>query len=236
MQNTLRYKQIVAYFSELIDAGKMREGEKIPTESEICNMFNVSRTTVRAALNVLCQNGYIYKIQGKGSFVFPKQTDMQLNHLCGFSEEMRRLGYVPSTQLISYQLLSPSSHVAEQLMLGAGQKAYMFERLRLADDAPMALEKVYLPFHRFPGLESKDLSSSLYKLLDKEYGCQRSRAEQSLRADFADKYTAGVLDLKSGMPVLRIRRVTFDSSGMPFEYVESTYRGDKYVFNVSLGI
>ena len=78
MQNTVRYMQILAYFTDIIDAGKMQEGDQMPTENEICTLFNVSRTTVRMALNALCQNGYIYKIQGKGSFVAHKETDMQL--------------------------------------------------------------------------------------------------------------------------------------------------------------
>ena len=203
MQNTVRYMQILAYFTDIIDAGKMQEGDQMPTENEICTLFNVSRTTVRMALNALCQNGYIYKIQGKGSFVAHKETDMQLNHLYGFSD---------------------------------GQKVHVFERLRFADAVPMALEKVHLPFHRFPGLKAQDVTASLYKLLSKEYGCERSRAEQSIRADAADRHAAKALELKSGMPVLRITRVTFDHSGVPFEYVESIYRGDKYVFNVSLGL
>lgn len=236
MQNTVRYMQILAYFTDIIDAGKMQEGDQMPTENEICTLFNVSRTTVRMALNALCQNGYIYKIQGKGSFVAHKETDMQLNHLYGFSDEMRRLGRVPSTQLLGQQILVPGDRIAHALMLAPGQKVHVFERLRFADAVPMALEKVHLPFHRFPGLKAQDVTASLYKLLSKEYGCERSRAEQSIRANAADRHAAKALELKSGMPVLRITRVTFDHSGVPFEYVESIYRGDKYVFNVSLGL
>ena len=236
MQNTVRYMQILTYFTEIIDTGKIQEGDQMPTEKEICDLFNVSRTTVRMALNTLCQNGYIYKIQGKGSFVAHKKTDMQLNHLCGFSEEMRHIGLTPSTRLISQQVTSPGERVAESLMLTPNQKIHVFERLRLADSTPMALEKVHLPFHRFPGLENKDVTASLYKLLSKEYGCERSRAEQSIRAGLADRHAAKLLEIKSGMPVLLITRITFDNSGVPFEYVESIYRGDKYVFNVSLGL
>ena len=236
MQNTIRYMQILTYFTDIIDAGKMQEGQQMPTEREICELFNVSRTTVRMALNTLCQNGYIYKIQGKGSFVAHKKTDMQLNHLCGFSDEMRQLGRSPSSQLIHQQTVAPSEHIAEALMLNPQQRILVFERLRLADDIPMALEKVHLPFHRFPGLENKDITRSLYKLLSKEYGCERSRAEQSIRAGAADRHAANILKIKNGMPVLLITRVTFDNNGVPFEYVESTYRGDKYVFNVSLGL
>jgi len=228
--------QILTYFTDIIDAEKMQEGQQMPTEREICELFNVSRTTVRMALNTLCQKGYIYKIQGKGTFVAHKKTDMQLNHLFGFSDEMRRLGRVPSTKLIHQQITAPDGRAAEALHLNPQQKVHVLERLRFADATPMALEKVHLPFHRFPGLENKDVTVSLYKLLSKEYGCERSRAEQSIRAGLADRHAAKNLEIRSGMPVLLITRVTFDHNGVPFEYVESTYRGDKYVFNVSLGL
>lgn len=236
MQNTVRYMQILTYFTDMIDAGKMQEGQQMPTEREICELFNVSRTTVRMALNTLCQNGYIYKIQGKGTFVAHKKTDMQLNHLCGFSDEMRHLGRVPSTELIHQQIAVPNEHIAQALKINPTQRVHILERLRFADEIPMALEKVHLPFHLFPGLENQNVTTSLYKLLSREYGCERSRAEQSIRAGLADRHAARALDIKSGMPVLLITRVTFDSNGVPFEYVESTYRGDKYVFNVSLGV
>lgn len=236
MKNTTRYMQIVNYYSDIIDLGKMDEGDQMPTEGEICELFNVSRITVRKALDALCQNGYIYKIQGKGSFVAHKKTGMQLNSLFSFSDEMRMMGHEPSTRLISHRIITPSKKVAKMLMLSGGQKVYVFERLRCADAVPMALELVHLPFHRFPGVENQDITGSLYKLLSEQYGCERNRAEQSIRADLAGQHTAKVLEIKSGAPVLYITRVTFERTGIPFEYVESTYRGDKYVFNVSLSV
>lgn len=236
MQNTTRYMQILNYYTDIIDSGKMSEGEQMPTENNICDLFNVSRITVRKALDALCQNGYIYKIQGKGSFVSHKETGMQLNHLYGFSDEMRMMGREPSTRLISQRITSPSDKVMNGLMLNSGQKVYVVERLRCADTIPMALEVVHLPFHRFPGIENQDITKSLYKLLSEQYGCERSRAEQGIRADLADHHAAKELEMKTGMAVLHITRVTFDRNGLPFEYVESTYRGDKYVFNVSLGV
>lgn len=207
----------------------------MPTEKAVCDLFNVSRITVRKAYDALSQNGYIRKEQGKGSFVNSKEAGLQLNQLCGFSEEMRLLGKEPSTRLIRHQVIAPGDQAKKALMMEAGQKVHVFERLRCADGVPMALEAVHLPFHLFPDIENHDITQSLYKLLMEQYYCNPSRAEQSIRADLAGPHAERHLKVKSGKPVLTITRVTFDQYGTPFEYVESTYRGDRYAFHVSLG-
>ena len=94
MKAAPRYSQIISYYQSLIESGKLAEGDKIPTEEAIGELFGVSRITVRQALDGLAQGGYIYKIQGKGSFVSAKKAGMQLNHLVGFSDEMRSIGIV----------------------------------------------------------------------------------------------------------------------------------------------
>ena len=126
----------------------------MPTEETIGETFGVSRITVRQALDGLAQSGYIYKIQGKGSFVAAKKAGMQLNHLIGFSDEMRSIGMEPSTSLISQSLEFPSEPVANALELDGTQKVYIISRLRCADAVPMAVETVYLPFARFAGIET----------------------------------------------------------------------------------
>jgi len=229
-----RYMQIINYYMGIIDAGKLREGDQMPTEEEIGELFKVSRITVRQALDGLCKRGYIFKLQGKGSFVSRKKTDMQLNHLIGFSEEMRNQGLEPSTRLIELEILTPSDTVAEALGIDTSQKVYYIVRLRCADGTPMAVERVHLPFYRFAGIENLDLTKSLYELLRDHYGCESSRATQKIQAGFASARDTKLLEMKPGTPVLLFSRTTYEPDGKPFEYVESVYRGDKYVFNVTL--
>ena len=234
MRTDLRYQQIVEYYSDLINHGKLSEGEKLPTEGEISTLFGVSRITVRRALDDLAQSGRIFRQQGKGSFVSFNRADMQLNRLIGFSEEMRRLGMEPSTKLIDYSVQTPAEETAKALGIGAGQKVCVFERLRFADNKPMALERVHMPFHLFSGIDREDMTGSLYKLLSERYQCKAESAKQSIYASAVNKYMAGLLEISQGTPVLQISRTTYDQNGNPFEYVLSAYRGDKYVFNVTL--
>ena len=234
MKAAPRCAQIISYYQSLIESGKLAEGDKIPTEEAIGELFGVSRITVRQALDGLAQGGYIYKIQGKGSFVSAKMAGMQLNHLVGFSDEMRSIGMTPSTVLIDQCLTVPSEAVAAALGLDPSQKVYLISRVRCADEIPMAVEKVCMPFGRFAGIETQDLSQSLYAMLRQRYGCEPAKASQSIQAGLANSSDAKLLQIKVGAPVLRITRTAFDSNNVPFEYTESVYRGDKYVFNVTL--
>ncbi len=233
--NTLpRYMQVMNYYIPLIKSGKLKEGDKMPTEEEICQLFNISRITVRKALDGLMQSGYIYKQQGKGSYVTTKKTGFQLDHLKGFSEEMRMLGKEPSSRIISFSTTSPTEKAAQVLQLEINQKIYLLERLRCADGQPISIERVYLPFHRFPTLQSSDLSGSLYEILQYQYGCVSHHANQQIMAEHATEEEAVVLGIKPGAAVLRTYRTTCEKDGTAFEYVEATYRGDQYQFNVTL--
>jgi len=234
MRTGLRYQQIADYYSDLIRQGKLSEGMKLPTENEIATLFDVSRITVRRALDDLAQAGRIVRQQGKGSYVSCKRTDMQLNNLVGFSDEMRSLGLEPSTKLIYHGVQTPTESVMEALEIGSGQKIYLFERLRFADNKPMALERVHLPFHRFPGIENEDLTCSFYQIIRERFHCYPDNAKQSIYASPVSKYTAELLKITPGTPALQITRITYEQNNKPFEYVLSTYRGDKYVFNVRL--
>lgn len=140
---------------------------------------------------------------------------MQLNHLIGFSDEMRSLGLEPSTILVEQSLMLPTEAVAKALNIDVTQKIYFLTRIRCADGVPMAVEKVHMPFYRFAGIETQDLSKSLYALLKEQYGCECSKAVQSIQAGAASSHDAKLLKIKTGMPVLCISRTTYGMDARP---------------------
>lgn len=233
-QHLPRYRQIINYYADQIDSGKLVEGEQMPTEGEICALFSVSRITVRQALDELSRTGRIAKVQGRGSFVAARKTDLQLNHLLGFSEEMRQQGLVPSTRIIEKSIVRPGEQVANALKISSTQQILYILRVRCANDVPTAVEAVHIPFHRFPSLEHHDLTSSLYSLLYENFGLQAGSATQSIQAGKATRRDAELLEMRPGEPVLNITRISYDMEGHPFENVISVYRGDRYVFTVTL--
>ena len=234
MKSLPRYTQVMNYYIPLIKSGKLKEGDKMPTEEEICELFNISRITVRRALEGLQQGGYIYKHQGKGSFVTTKKTGFQLNHLKGFTEEMKALGKEPSSEVLTFEIVNPNEKVAETLGIDTNQKIYLLERLRLADGLPIAIERVHLPFYRFPTLRNVNLSQSLYEILQYQFGCESYKGLQEIHAGLASEEEAKRLQITPGCAVLHINRTTYEQEGVTYEYVESTYRGDQYQFTVTL--
>lgn len=228
-----RYSQIYDYYRRQIEQKALKEGEKMPTEEQMCALFQVSRITVRQAMGELVQAGYVERMQGKGSFVKIKKTDMQLNHLQGFTEEMRAKGMVGTSRLLKCAVVSAEVKVAQRLNIEPGASVTMIERLRLADDAPVALEKVFIPFHLCPELVQRNLSGSLYQELAM-HGLKVARATQDIAAGFSPRGTCELLGIRQNAPTLNIERVTFLENGTPLEYVLSAYRSDRYTFHVEM--
>lgn len=231
---TPKYLNIIQYFAQKIENGELQNGDKLPTEEEICNFFNVSRITARQALNELTKEGYIVKKQGKGSYVSTSKMKMQLNSLQGFTEEMRSKGLVPSSKLVSVDICNPSIEIAEKLRIDTSVKVYNICRLRYANDTALSLENAFIPFYLCPDIERYDLTGSLYKILHDNYNISIKKATQCIEAGLIDKCTAKLLEVKAGTQALIIERVTYLTNDIPFEYVKSVYRGDKYKFYVDL--
>lgn len=233
-KNVPKYAQIMNYYITKIKNKELIEGQKLPTEDEICKLFNVSRITVRQALDEIARLGYIVRIQGKGSYIGTSKTQLQLNKLQGFSEEMISKGLKPSTELVEIVLITPDSNVAEKLKIDQMVKVYSIIRIRSTDNIPMAVEHSYVPFYLCNNLEEQDLTKSMYEIFEKKYNFKVTHARQSIEAILIDKYNARLLNIEPLQQALKIERISYTNDGIPCEFVTSVYRGDKYKFYVDL--
>jgi GntR family transcriptional regulator len=205
----------------------------IPSERELMTTYDVSRATVRKAIESLIADGLLTRIHGKGTFVATPRLESRL-HLASFSQDMRRRGLTPSTRLLSVELDEPPAEVAKALDLSADGSAWRVDRVRLADGQPIALENGWYPKRLLPGLDRHDLGGSLYELFAEVYDLTIETAEQTLWGETADASVARRLDAPVNTPLLVFRRVSY-SAGRPLEYVVSRYRGDRYQLHMSLG-
>lgn len=217
-----------------IDEGRLKTGDRVPSERELTERYGVSRMTARHALGILEQEGFLRRVQGKGSFVAPPKLEQTLVGLTSFTEEMRRRGLTPSTEVRAVEEVRAGERVAEHLGVLPEERLFMVERLRLASGDPMALERVYLPARMVHGLPELDLSGSLYEILWKYYGIRLRNAVQSLEAVLADPEEAALLHVPTGSALLALTRVSYNSAGESIEYVRSLYRADRYRFTVAL--
>lgn len=229
------YYQIKARLLEAIESGQLKPGDRVPSERELTTQFSVSRMTARQALSELETQGYLYRLQGKGTFVSTPKLDQPLAGLTSFTEDMRRRGLEPGAQTLTAGEMAAGRRVARALGIGEGQMVYKLERLRLAGGQPMALEAAHIPVSYAPGLlDGVAINQSLYKLLADRYGIHLVRATQSLESVAANAYEAELLHVREGTPLLLLERIARDTSDRPVEFVRSLYRGDRYRFTTEL--
>ena len=230
---TPRYIQLANRIRKLIQDGSWKVGEALPSERAIVAASNLSRVTIRKALELLAQEGLLRQRHGSGTYINneSERIEQSLGMLTGFSEDMILLGHVPSVRWIEKVVVMPSS--AETMMLGLspGEKVVRLRRLRLADGKPLAVEMAVVPASSVPDIEL--IGDSLYEALAST-GMSPEKALQRMHACRLPAFEAELLDCAEGEPALYIERVSRLSSGRTIEFTRSYYRGDCYDFVVEL--
>jgi len=229
------YYQLKEALKQQIESGALKPHDRMPSERELEEAYHISRMTARRALAELEAEGYIYRVQGKGSFVAEPKVRQGLLWLTSFTEDTRGRGMRAGAKVLRAEVVK-DERVARRLGLDPAEEFVMLQRLRLADGKPMALETSYLRRHFCPGLEKYDFTDrSLYRTLQEEYGLRLGRAEQTVEAKVADEFEAELLGVKPGTPMLSMERITYlDDGQTPIEFVRSVYRGDRYKLYVEL--
>lgn len=199
----------------------------LPTERELATTHEVSRATIRIALDGLSDAGVVYRIQGAGTFVAGPAISKTLN-LSSFSEDMEVRGWQPSSRLLEAKLGLADAEAVDDLGIAADAEVITLSRLRLADGRPICAEIVRLAGERVPGLLGRDLSGSLYETLESDYGLRVVRAEQVVQSVNLSADEADLLDQPVGAAALRVHRIGLDPRDRPIESTTSLYRGDLY--------
>ncbi len=227
------YAQIRDAMKAMIQSGEFGPGAPIPAEAELQRLFNVSRHTVRQAVNALANEGYLVRSRGKGTFVLQRRIEEPLPKLVSFTQEMRSRGAVPSTRSSTASWVVPGSVVREALRTEEDEQVLRVERLRCVDGAPIVVLVSYLPL--WVGLSGQeDFTGSLYELLQQRLGLKFAKAYQYIEADRASAALARALGVPSRCPVLVLRRTLYAEDGRPIEYVEGFYRSDRYRYSIWL--
>jgi GntR family transcriptional regulator len=205
---------------------KLPVGSRLPSEKDLAARFEVSRMTVRHALDALVTDGRVERVPGLGTFV-RRPTVAMGPGLTSFTEDMRGRGLRPSSRLIALEDVAAPADVAEDLGVRAASPVMRMERLRFADDEPMCLEEGHLPIRFKRLLESADLEGSLHQVLAAA-GVVITSASRRVRAAVAPSRDAHLLGLPPNAPALEIIDVFFDSNGRAVQRSHSRYRADRY--------
>lgn len=228
------YYQLMDIIVEMIEEGNLQEDDRLPSERELCETYDVSRSTVRQAIQELEKEGYIYRLHGKGTFVSPEKFKQDLLEFYSFTEEMKRIGKIPSSKVLDFEIAKCNEKLARKMNLNVGDKIYIFTRLRLADNEPMMVETSHVPYNRFPGITKEELEEyAMYDIFTKRYNAKFTYAEEIFQPVLTRKDEAELLNYSEGLPGMMIERLTYEN-GNVIEYTKGIARGDRFKYHVVL--
>lgn len=212
MENRLAlYYQLADKILKKIESGEYKPKDKLPTERELCEKQGVSRATVRQAFLYLEQKGYIYKVQGRGTFVSPRIVEQSLLEFYSFSAEMKKQGREPRSEIVAFKKIVAPLEILGDMDIQEGEEVFELKRIMFADNEPMMYEKTYLPLDRFEGLTREKLANtSMYDLLIREYQVKFERADESFQPIKLSEQEAAYLHTDTDEPSMKIKRKTYE--------------------------
>ena len=228
------YYQLAEIILSEIENKNLKENDKLLTEREYAKKYELSRATVRQALAYLEEKGYVYKIQGCGTLVSSKVIQQKLLKVYSFTEEMKKLGKLPESKILSLKKISNNEKIAKELNLTIEDEIFELERLRMADKEIIMYEQTYMPVKKMPNLSKKELLiSPLYDIIQSKYKINFNKVLERFSVFKADKNIADILQVNKNSPLIKLQRWTY--SGMEIiEYTVSLVRGDRFEFEVEL--
>jgi GntR family transcriptional regulator len=229
------YLRLRRLLEELIASGQLKQGEALPAERDLAEYADISRVTVRKAVDDLVKSGLLSRRRGSGTFVaMPvSRVEQTLTRLTSFTEDMERRGIATRAEWLRKGLFIPSPEEMMMLGLGNGYRVARLERLRFGDDLPLAIERASISEEFLP--EPELLAGSLYRELDK-MSARPIRAMQRISATNLREADAALLGVAVGSAGLAIERVGYLQSGRVVELTRSLYRGDAYDFVAELSL
>jgi GntR family transcriptional regulator len=225
------YHQIKQNIRDLIDNEVLHDGDLLPSEHELGEVYGVNRLTVRHALTNLVNEGMLQRQRGVGTFVAVPKLTQVIDRVLGFSKRIQEAGHKPSSRLVSIATVPAALSIARRLGVQTKLPIYKLVRLRCADGEPVMLETAYLPVVLFPGLDAINLSDqSLYNVLSEKYNCLIQEAEEQLEPVLLTDYEARMLEVEPGIPGMLVESTSYNQFRKPVEFGKAIVRGDRARF------
>jgi len=227
------YYQLKLILLNMINEGELQVGDLIPTEKELGEKYDLSRITVRAAIQELVQEGYLERRQGIGTFVAEPKLRRGIGNLTSFSMDMSRAGHKPGSLLLEFGIEKAIGAVATALKIPEGQNVWLIERLRTVDDEPISHSISYLNLPKEVVLTKEQLEKevSLWALLE-EMNIIITEVEDTVQAITANSRQSRLLKVQVGAPLLLIEGISYGKNGVPIEYSRAVNRADRFKYTI----
>jgi len=221
--------QLTNVLREQVLNRQLQPEDRLPSERELCEMYGISRITVRQALNTLTQEGLVYSTAGKGTFIAGSALDEELQPLSSFTQDMERRGMKSSSQVLTTHVFPADDFWASRLKIPRGAEVVYLHRLRLGDNLPVSIQHTYLPHHLCPNLITIDFSAhSLYDVLRRDFGHHLAHSDTLIEAALADAEEASLLKLQMPSAVLISEQSTYLDTGVIIEITRSIFNAERY--------
>ena len=233
-----KYLQISTWLKELIQTGRYKADEKLPSELELSQMCGVNRNTLRQAIGELAAEGLLRKEKGTGTFVISPSSNglrHKLERISSFRDMLGQSGIKAKTRVISKRIENADDYVVGNLFLGSSKKVIVIRRVRAGNGTPYIYEESYLPADMFEGILDLDLTGSMYDLMSKHFGVELARGKQTISAVNLIPEIAKILKVPVNSAAIFAEYITYNEKSMPIELLHSYYRGDKYTLEIELG-
>ena len=226
------YLQVADELQKEIDGNVYNVHQKLPSETELAKHFNISRLTLRKAIEALEKRQVVVKDRNRGTYALAATNKISsgADGLSGFTEVAKKMNLRPETQVLQLKTVTKyPAVVAESLRLVEHEPLWRIERLRLVNEAPMTHEQIYIRQTTLPDLDATQATGSLYELI--EAHTQIAYASQELEAIQLPEHIGGLLAVATGAPAFLAHTVAYSVDGYPILYDDSYYRSDKYTFH-----
>lgn len=225
MEDTLKYKIVIDHIETLMK-GQMKD-QMIPSERSLSEHLKISRMTVRKAIDILVQQGKLYRVQNVGTFIQDQKLFKVFNTLSGFTDEVTASGSYVENDVLTFEEVPVTQVIKHKLNLKHDVFVYHLVRLRKKDGIPMMLQESYMPKDLFP-LDASIVKHSIYRYIREHLKLGMSSSIQEIKAIFANENAVNLLKLRPKTPTIQIEQVSYLDSGRIFEYTVSTINQNHY--------
>jgi len=234
---TPRYYQLANIIRDRISNGEWKPYQPIPSERQLEEIYSISRTTIRQAIDLLVRQGYLYREHGRGTFVSPEKLQKGISELTSFTEDMKRRGLTPGQKILEIGFVDAPTEVLAHLGLPAGvRQLFRIKRIRLGDSIPMGLQTSFydLPDGFQITREELETYGSIYAMLQEKFHIIPTEADETLEVTLATPQEAAFLQVSPGSPLLLSERTMYSQTRRAIEFVSILYRGDRYRYYAKL--
>ena len=222
------YVQLEEILRLSIANNEWEANQLIPSENELSKTYGLSRMTVRSVIINLVNEGLLYRVQGKGTYVSPPKISTRSPAYQGIREQLEMQGYKIETKIIEHIQIIPDNRIMGILGVARNEKVVFIKRVRIADGIPVSIHNSYIPVRLCPIIPMGELETEqLCTIIEKRYGLRAASVSETLESVLASEEEAKLLMIEKRHPLLLLEDINRTKEGRVFEYTKIAYRGDK---------